>query len=45
MVGHLQQDKPDLAILDLGLPGRDGLPVCKELRSPSTLPILILHRT
>lgn len=42
VVGHLQQDKPDLVILDLGLPGRDGFAVCKELRSLSTLPILIL---
>ncbi|WP_198683570.1 response regulator transcription factor [Peristeroidobacter agariperforans] len=42
VVDHLQQDKPDLVILDLGLPGRDGFAVCKELRSLSTLPILIL---
>ncbi|MFC4312497.1 response regulator transcription factor [Steroidobacter flavus] len=42
VVGHLQQDKPDLIILDLGLPGRDGFSVCKEVRSLSTLPILIL---
>lgn len=39
---HLQQEKPDLVVLDLGLPGRDGFSVCKELRSLSTLPILIL---
>jgi DNA-binding response OmpR family regulator len=42
VVEHLQQDKPDLVVLDLGLPGRDGFAVCKELRSLSTLPILIL---
>ncbi len=42
VVGHLQQDKPDLVILDLGLPGRDGFAVCKELRNLSSLPILIL---
>ncbi|WP_129775939.1 response regulator [Peristeroidobacter soli] len=42
VVGHLQQDRPDLIILDLGLPGRDGFSVCKEIRSLSSLPILIL---
>jgi len=42
VVEHLQQDQPDLVVLDLGLPGRDGFAVCKELRSISALPILIL---
>jgi DNA-binding response OmpR family regulator len=42
VVEHLQQDRPDLVVLDLGLPGRDGFAVCKELRTLSTVPILIL---
>ncbi|HKU12939.1 MAG TPA: response regulator transcription factor [Steroidobacteraceae bacterium] len=42
VVGHLQGDAPDLVVLDLGLPGRDGFAVCKELRAASALPILIL---
>lgn len=42
VIEHLQQDRPDLVVLDLGLPGRDGFAVCKDLRSLSTLPILIL---
>lgn len=33
---------PDLVLLDLMLPGLDGLTVCKRLRSASDLPILIL---
>jgi two-component system, OmpR family, response regulator MprA len=33
---------PDLVILDLMLPGIDGLTVCKRLRSGSDVPILIL---
>ena len=34
--------KPDLVILDLGLPGRDGLDVTRELRRTSTVPIVML---
>ena len=34
--------KPDLVILDLSMPGRDGLDVCRELRRTSALPILVL---
>jgi DNA-binding response OmpR family regulator len=39
---RLQREKPDLLILDLGLPGQDGFSVCKEVRTQSNLPILIL---
>lgn len=39
---HLQSTAPDLVVLDLNLPGRDGFAVCKELRAASTLPILIV---
>jgi DNA-binding response OmpR family regulator len=42
VVEHLQNDAPDLVVLDLGLPGRDGFAVCKELRTASDLPILIV---
>jgi DNA-binding response OmpR family regulator len=34
--------KPDLVVLDLGLPGRDGLDVARELRTSSNVPIIIL---
>ena len=33
---------PDLVILDLGLPGLDGVEVCERLRADSDVPILIL---
>ncbi len=34
--------KPDLMILDLMLPGKDGYQVCREVRQTSTLPIIML---
>ena len=37
-----QQQLPDLVILDLMLPGIDGLDVCRHLRRTSSVPILIL---
>ena len=33
---------PDLVILDLMLPGMDGLDVCREVRKASNLPIIML---
>ncbi len=33
---------PDLIVLDVMLPGRDGLEVCRTLRSESNVPILLL---
>ncbi|MGH2594812.1 MAG: response regulator transcription factor [Actinomycetota bacterium] len=35
-------DRPDLVVLDLGLPGLDGLDVTRELRRTSTTPIVML---
>jgi DNA-binding response OmpR family regulator len=34
--------RPDLVVLDLGLPGRDGLDVTRELRRSSNIPIVML---
>jgi DNA-binding response OmpR family regulator len=33
---------PDLVVLDLGLPGLDGVEVCRRLRSDGDVPILML---
>jgi two-component system KDP operon response regulator KdpE len=35
-------EKPDLIVLDLNLPDRDGLTVCREIRKWSQAPILVL---
>jgi DNA-binding response OmpR family regulator len=37
-----RKDKPDLVVLDLMLPGMDGLDVCRELRRESNVPIIML---
>jgi two-component system response regulator MprA len=34
--------RPDLVVLDLMMPGVDGLEVCRQLRSSGSLPILML---
>jgi DNA-binding response OmpR family regulator len=36
------QIKPDLVILDIMLPGADGLEICKEIRKLSQVPIIML---
>ena len=38
----LEQNRIDLVILDLMLPGEDGLSLCRKLRSQSNLPVLML---
>ena len=40
-LSHLDTQKFDLVILDLTLPGLDGLEVCKEIRKRHALPIII----
>ncbi|MFN2154036.1 MAG: response regulator transcription factor [Anaerolineae bacterium] len=37
-----RQERPDLVILDLNLPGMDGLDVCRALRRTSDVPIIML---
>lgn len=37
-----RQERPDIVVLDVMLPGVDGLQVCRTLRAESTVPILLL---
>jgi two-component system OmpR family response regulator len=42
MDAALQRFRPDLLILDLMLPGEDGLSICRRLRADDDIPILML---
>ncbi len=41
-VARVRETQPDLILLDLMLPGRDGMEVCKEVRAFSTVPIIMV---
>src|SRR5919108_4162464 len=41
-IASARGSRPDLVVLDLGLPGQDGLDVARELRRTSNVPIVIL---
>lgn len=38
----MRENRPDLVLLDLMLPGRDGVSVCKDMRAESGVPIVML---
>jgi len=39
---EISMHRPDLMLLDLGLPGMSGLEVCKKVRAESNLPIIVV---
>jgi len=41
-IAAARTEKPDLVVLDLNLPGMDGLDVCRALRRQSSVPIIML---
>lgn len=42
VIPRIKQEAPSLILLDLMLPGKDGLEICKEIRSFSSVPIIIV---
>jgi two-component system, OmpR family, response regulator BaeR len=42
VVSYVREHKPDLILLDLMLPGRDGMEVCKDIRTFSRVPIIMV---
>ena len=41
-VARILTEKPDIVILDIMLPGKNGLDICRELRGSSQIPIIML---
>jgi two-component system alkaline phosphatase synthesis response regulator PhoP len=41
-LASFRSDHPDLIVLDLGLPGRDGLDLTRQVRKESNVPIVML---
>jgi two-component system alkaline phosphatase synthesis response regulator PhoP len=41
-LGFMESEEPDLVVLDLMLPGVDGLEVCRRIREDSRVPIVML---
>ncbi len=41
-LSDFREFKPDVVLLDLMLPGKDGIDVCKEIRGESGVPIVML---
>src|SRR6266702_1136712 len=42
VVARVRSELPDLILLDLMLPGRDGREICKEIRTFSSVPIIMV---
>jgi two-component system response regulator BaeR len=41
VIKWLEENKADLILLDIMLPGQDGISLCKEIRAKSNVPIII----
>lgn len=42
VVEWVRQSQPDMVLLDLMLPGKNGMDICREIRQFSTIPIIMI---
>ena len=42
VIPYIRKDMPDLIVLDVMLPGMDGMAVCREVRKFSDVPIIMI---
>ncbi len=42
VISQIKKDPPDLILLDIMLPGKDGLQLCREIRQFSNVPIIMI---
>jgi len=42
VISQVKQDAPDLILLDIMLPGKDGMELCREIRQESNIPIIMI---
>lgn len=42
VINEVSRLKPDLLVLDIMMPGKDGLDICKEIRKNSDIPIIFV---
>lgn len=41
-IKHIRETQPDLVLLDIMLPGKDGIEICQEVRKISQVPIIMI---
>ena len=42
VIAQIKKDPPDLVLLDIMLPGKDGMELCREIRQFSMVPIIMI---
>ncbi len=42
VIAQIKKDPPDLVLLDIVLPGKDGIAICREIRQFSDVPIIMV---